>query len=133
MLRSPSELGMNLQRVPQARVCIRVEQVTAMRAADLLGNLPVAGCLADRFAIECSRRRTQAGSLHKKQLRFRRFEMPRLYGFGIALAAWVAAGTAAFAQDAAKYPEQMVRLIVPFSAGSMTDLLARTVAEKLSE
>jgi tripartite-type tricarboxylate transporter receptor subunit TctC len=59
--------------------------------------------------------------------------MPRLYGFGIALAAWVAAGTAAFAQDAAKYPEQMVRLIVPFSAGSMTDLLARTVAEKLSE
>ena len=59
--------------------------------------------------------------------------MTRLYGFGMALAACVAASTAAPAQDAAKYPEQMVRLVVPFSAGSMTDLLARTVAEKLSE
>jgi tripartite-type tricarboxylate transporter receptor subunit TctC len=59
--------------------------------------------------------------------------MPRLYGFGLALAACVAASTGALAQDAAKYPEQMVRLIVPFSAGSMTDLLARTVGEKLSE
>src|SRR5258706_10066329 len=59
--------------------------------------------------------------------------MPRLYGFGIALAALVAASAAALAQDATKYPEQMVRLVVPFSAGSMTDLLARTVAEKLGE
>jgi tripartite-type tricarboxylate transporter receptor subunit TctC len=37
------------------------------------------------------------------------------------------------AQDAAKYPEQMVRMVVPFSAGSMTDLLARVVAEKLQQ
>lgn len=39
----------------------------------------------------------------------------------------------ALAQDAAKYPEQLVRLVVPFSAGSMTDLLARVVAEKLQQ
>jgi tripartite-type tricarboxylate transporter receptor subunit TctC len=32
----------------------------------------------------------------------------------------------------AKYPERMVRLIVPFSAGSMTDILARVVADKLA-
>ena len=55
----------------------------------------------------------------------------------IALGALAAAGSGAWAQapsaDAAKYPEQMVRLVVPFSAGSMTDLLARVVVEKLSE
>src|SRR5262245_67658 len=37
------------------------------------------------------------------------------------------------AQDAAKYPEQMVRMVVPFSAGSMTDLLARVIGEKLQQ
>ncbi len=37
------------------------------------------------------------------------------------------------AQDAAKYPEQMVRVVVPFSAGSMTDLLARVIADKLQQ
>ena len=37
------------------------------------------------------------------------------------------------AQDAAKYPEQMVRMVVPFSAGSMTDLLARVVGEKMQQ
>jgi tripartite-type tricarboxylate transporter receptor subunit TctC len=38
----------------------------------------------------------------------------------------------AFAQSADSYPNQMVRLVVPFSAGSMTDILARSIAEKLS-
>jgi tripartite-type tricarboxylate transporter receptor subunit TctC len=36
---------------------------------------------------------------------------------------------AAFAQSS--YPNQMVRIIVPFSAGSNTDILARILAEKL--
>lgn len=35
-------------------------------------------------------------------------------------------------QDAAAaYPDQAVRIIVPFSAGSLTDLLARTLSDKL--
>jgi tripartite-type tricarboxylate transporter receptor subunit TctC len=47
------------------------------------------------------------------------------------------AGTRVWAQasadPAASYPSQIVTLAVPFSAGSMTDILARSVAEKLSE
>ena len=31
------------------------------------------------------------------------------------------------------YPGQAVRLVVPFSAGSVTDLLARIIGEKLGE
>ena len=37
-----------------------------------------------------------------------------------------------FAQGAQTYPNQMVRIVVPFSAGSMTDILARALADKLS-
>src|SRR5215217_7936377 len=46
-------------------------------------------------------------------------------------------GTRAWAQGAgdpaASYPSQIVTMAVPFSAGSMTDILARSVAEKLAE
>jgi tripartite-type tricarboxylate transporter receptor subunit TctC len=64
--------------------------------------------------------------------------MVRWYGIGLAFAAYAVAATAARAQGAPmssepKYPEQTVRLVVPFSAGSMTDLLARTIADRLSE
>src|SRR5262245_64266524 len=31
------------------------------------------------------------------------------------------------------YPTQTVKIVVPFSAGSMTDLLARVIAEKLQQ
>ncbi len=51
----------------------------------------------------------------------------------IVCAAVAFAATCAAAQDAAKYPEQLVRIVVPFSAGSMTDLLARVVADKLAQ
>ena len=37
------------------------------------------------------------------------------------------------AQAPTKFPDQPVRILVPFSAGSVTDLLARTISDKLSE
>lgn len=39
----------------------------------------------------------------------------------------------ASAQAPAKFPDQPVRILVPFSPGSVTDLLARTISDKLSE
>ena len=42
---------------------------------------------------------------------------------------WIAAG-AAVAQD---YPNKTIRVIVPFSAGSATDIIARTVVEQISQ
>ena len=57
--------------------------------------------------------------------------MMKLVGF--AAAALLAAGSAACAQDAAQYPHQLVRIVVPFSAGSNTDGQARIIADKLSD
>jgi tripartite-type tricarboxylate transporter receptor subunit TctC len=45
--------------------------------------------------------------------------------------ALTALGAPASAQDAGNYPNQLVRIVVPFSAGSATDILARIVAEGL--
>ncbi len=55
----------------------------------------------------------------------------RQFMIGSGLAATAAmVGSQAAAQTT--YPTQLVRIVVPFSGGSMTDILARTVAEKLS-
>jgi tripartite-type tricarboxylate transporter receptor subunit TctC len=55
--------------------------------------------------------------------------MIRSSAIGLALAALLAAGGGASAQD---YPNQTVKLVVPFSAGSITDGLARILADKLT-
>jgi tripartite-type tricarboxylate transporter receptor subunit TctC len=49
------------------------------------------------------------------------------------MAALVAAAAGAAAQDAAQYPSQLVRIVVPFSAGSNTDGQARIIADKLAD
>ncbi len=57
--------------------------------------------------------------------------MPTLRWALLGAAALTLASFGASAQ--APYPNQVVRIVVPFSAGSATDLLARAVGDKLSE
>lgn len=54
--------------------------------------------------------------------------MIRYWTLGLGIAAVVAAGSA----SAQNYPSQTVKMVVPFSAGSITDGLARILADKLS-
>jgi tripartite-type tricarboxylate transporter receptor subunit TctC len=56
--------------------------------------------------------------------------MTTLRVIALALAALTTSGLGASAQT---YPSQVVRIVVPFSAGSITDGLARILADKLSE
>jgi tripartite-type tricarboxylate transporter receptor subunit TctC len=55
--------------------------------------------------------------------------MIRTRAIGLGIAALLAASGGAFAQS---YPSQTVRIVVPFSAGSITDGLARILSDKLS-
>lgn len=48
-------------------------------------------------------------------------------------AAFVLAATAADAQDARSWPDKPVHIVVPLTAGSATDVMARMVAKQLSE
>jgi tripartite-type tricarboxylate transporter receptor subunit TctC len=50
----------------------------------------------------------------------------------LGFAALIAANSAGLAQPA-EYPNRMVRIVVPFSAGSNTDTQARIIADKLAE
>jgi tripartite-type tricarboxylate transporter receptor subunit TctC len=59
--------------------------------------------------------------------------MSWLHGFAIAAAAAGILGLGTTSGAAQGYPNQTVRIVVPFSAGSITDGLARILAEKLSE
>ena len=47
--------------------------------------------------------------------------------------AFIAAGLLAFSAFAADYPSRPIRVIVPFTAGSATDMLARMIGPKLTE
>ena len=56
--------------------------------------------------------------------------MTRFRTLCLGVAALFAASAHASAQN---YPDQVVRIVVPFTAGSATDILARIVGEKLTE
>jgi tripartite-type tricarboxylate transporter receptor subunit TctC len=49
------------------------------------------------------------------------------------LLSMAAASGVAFAQDAARYPQQAIKLVVPFPAGSLIDALGRSIGEKLQD
>jgi tripartite-type tricarboxylate transporter receptor subunit TctC len=63
----------------------------------------------------------------------RYFQRRKLIMTGMALGTLPWAQSSAAAQELAAYPTKTLRLIVPFGAGSTTDLLGRLVAEKLGQ
>src|SRR5215210_359977 len=57
----------------------------------------------------------------------------RMRTFGILLATSLAVASANAAEPPAKYPTKSVRMLVPFAPGGGTDIVARTIAQKMSE
>lgn len=57
--------------------------------------------------------------------------MRRRFLVGLAVAAWIAGPGVALGQGG--YPNQTVRIVVPFSAGSSTDSLARVLSDELTK
>ena len=49
------------------------------------------------------------------------------------IAAWLAHGEALAQTPLQSWPSKRVTVVVPFTAGSATDIMARTVAQRLSE
>jgi tripartite-type tricarboxylate transporter receptor subunit TctC len=63
----------------------------------------------------------------------KRFASAALVSFAAAAIQVLAFGTGSTAASAQTYPSQLVRIVVPFTPGSQTDILGRAYADKLQE
>jgi tripartite-type tricarboxylate transporter receptor subunit TctC len=63
----------------------------------------------------------------------KRFTSSVLVSFAVVAIQVLAAGIALTAASAQTYPSQLVRIVVPFTPGSQTDILGRAYADKLQE
>ena len=63
----------------------------------------------------------------------KRFSSVALVSFAVAAIQVLAAGIVPTAASAQTYPSQLVRIVVPFTPGSQTDILGRAYADKLQE
>src|SRR4051812_18873933 len=66
----------------------------------------------------------------KKRMKHLEETLPSFFLLCFAFSALVRAASSAFSQP---YPNKPVRLIVPYPAGGATDVVARLVAERMSE